>query len=354
MLSFFALMLEELRMRRVSVGHLAPAQGERGSAMIAVPGVEPAWEMPVVIVRGAQDGPTLTVTGGVHAAEYVSIEAVTRLSRWADQATLRGTLVAVLIVNTPGFFEHSIYVNPVDGKNFGGIFPGSPDGTASERVSDYLWREIIQGSDAYIDAHCGDMIEALAPFTLWPRVEDADVSARSHAMAQAYGLDRTLGMDYKNVPGRSYAEVAARGIPAIVGEVGQQGICDERFVQIHLRGLQNVMAHLGMVDPLGPPPALPRELQGLAWTRSSAAGTYHPCVAIGDTVRKGQPTGELHDLFGNTIEEHLSPADGEVVFLVTALAVAAGGPLIGIGVYNRDDARDARALDNPAIATATA
>ena len=242
-----------------------------------------------MVVRGQHDGPTLAVTGGVHAAEYVSIEAVTRLSRWADPSTLRGTLIAVLIVNTPGFFEHTIYVNPVDGKDF--VFPGNPAGTASERVANFLMTELIDGADAYIDAHCGDMIEALAPFTLWPRVDDAGVSERAHAMAMAYGLERTLGMDLKNVPGRSYAEAAASGVPAIVGKAGQQGICDEHFVQIHLRGLQNVMAHLGMVDPLGPPPAPPRELQGLAWTRSSVAGTYHPVVAVGDLVERGQPTG---------------------------------------------------------------
>ncbi len=341
-------------MRRVSIRDLAPARGERRSGMVAVPGVEPSWEMPAVVVRGQHDGPTLAVTGGVHAAEYVSIEAVTRLSRWADPAVMRGTLVAVLIVNTPGFYEHSIYVNPVDGKDFGALFPGDPAGTASERVTDFLMTELIEGADAYVDAHCGDMIEALAPFTLWPRVDDPDVSERSHAMAAAYGLDRSLGMDLKNVPGRSYSEVAARGIPAIVGEAGQQGICDEHYVKLHLRGLQNVMAHLGIVEPLGPPPAPPRELEGLAWTRSSVAGTYHPSVAVGDRVQKGQPTGELHDLFGNTIEEHLSPADGEVVFLVTALAVAAGGPLIGVGVYDRDQARDARAAGSRSAGQAAA
>ena len=47
----------------------------------------------------------------------------------------------------------------------------------------------------------------------------------------------------------------------------------------------------------------------------------------------------------------MSPADGEVVFLVTALAVAAGGPLIGVGVYDRDQARDARAADIPFVAS---
>src|ERR1700735_2958532 len=115
--------------------------------MVTVPGVEPAWEKPSVAARGQQDAPTLVVTGGMHAAEYVSIEAVTRLSRWADPATLRGTLIAVLIVNMPGFFEHTIYGNPVDGKDFGGSFPGKPAGNASRRVAGLLVNGVIAGGE---------------------------------------------------------------------------------------------------------------------------------------------------------------------------------------------------------------
>ncbi|MCL1897408.1 MAG: succinylglutamate desuccinylase/aspartoacylase family protein [Micrococcales bacterium] len=320
-------------MSQVSFRELQPAKGEQARGIIRVPGVEPTWEVPAVVIRGEQDGPTLVVTGGIHAAEYVSIEAVTQLSRWVDPKRLRGTLIAVLIVNTPGFFAHSIYVNPIDNKNI--RFPGDPNGTASEKVAHFLATELIDGADAYIDAHCGDMIEALVPFTLWAKVDDPDVSARAHAMAQVYGLERTLCA--ANAVGSTYFEMAKRGVPGIVGEVGQQGICDKDLVKIHLRGMQNVMAHLGMIDPLGPPPAPPRELAGMAWTRSSVAGTYHPAVAVGDLVKKGQVTGELHDLFGETIEVHQALADGEVIFLVTALAVAEGGPLLGIATYDAAD-----------------
>jgi predicted deacylase len=321
-------------MGRTSIGELTAEPGERRQGWVRVPGIDPAWEMPCVVVRGRDPGPTLAVTGGLHAAEYVSIEAVTRLARWVDPARLRGTLVSVLVVNTPGFFERSIYVNPRDGQNLGSALPGDANGTPSERVARFLLDEVILGSDAYVDAHCGDMVEALIPFTLWPRATDPNVREKSAAMARVYGLDRSLGMDLDKIPGRSYAEAAIRGVPAIVGEVGQQGICDETFVLRHLRGLQNVMAHLGMVEPVGPPGPDPRALDGLAWTRTDVSATYHPTVAVGDQVAKGQKTGELRDLFGETIQELYSPADGDVVFQVTALAVKAGDPLLGIGVYS--------------------
>jgi uncharacterized protein len=319
---------------------LSPRPGEQATAMVAVPGVEPTWEMPVVVIRGRHDGPTLGLTAGVHAAEYVPIEALTRLTRTVDPESLHGTVVAVLIVNMPGFFEHSIYECPRDGKNLGNLFPGDPDGTPSQQATAFLAQELILKCDAYIDAHCGDMIEALAAFSLWPRVADQAVAGTCYGMAQAYGLERVLGMDPKNIPGLSYSWAASQGIPAIVGEVGQQGICDEPSVEQHLLGMRNAMAYLGMTgqEPLDLPT---RNLQGLAWTRSSEAGTYHPTVAAGDQVVQGQKTGELRDLFGNTIEEHHASADGEIVFLVTALAVNQGGPLLGIAVNDPSQARNA-------------
>jgi hypothetical protein len=245
---------------------------------------------------------------------------------------MRGTLVAVLIVNTPGFFEHSLYTNPRDGRNLGHAYPGNPLGTDSERVASFLFEELVLGSDAYVDAHCGDLVEDLVPFTLWAKVADPAVAGKCAAMARVYGLERTLIMDLDTVGGLTYAEAAKHGVPAIVGEVGQQGICDEHSVLTHLRGLQNVMAYLGIIDPVGEQPPPPREMVGFATTRTGVSATHHPSVAVGDHVVKGQKTGELHDVFGARIEDVHSLATGEVVFLVRSLAVKAGDPLVGIGV----------------------
>ncbi|HVA20497.1 MAG TPA: succinylglutamate desuccinylase/aspartoacylase family protein [Candidatus Micrarchaeia archaeon] len=319
-------------MAKVRVSDLEAEPGERRRGWLTVPGTDPAWTVPAVAVRGRLPGPTLAVTSGMHAAEYVPIEAVTQLTRWVDPASLRGTLLAVLLVNTPGFYERSIYVNPRDGRNLNRSFPGDPEGSPAERVAAFLLAELIDGADAYVDAHCGDLIEALAPFTLWTRAGDPQVAERSAAMSRAYGFERALGVDPDSVPGAAYASAALRGVPAIIAEVGQQGICDGPSVARHLRGLQNVMAHLGMVDPLGPPPPDPVAMDRMDWMRTDISATYHPVVAVGDRVREGQPVGELRDIFGDTVRELRAPAAGDVVFLVTSLAVKAGDPLLGIGV----------------------
>ncbi|HVB14757.1 MAG TPA: M14 family metallopeptidase [Candidatus Dormibacteraeota bacterium] len=319
-------------MSRTSIADLRAEPGERRRGQLAVPGLEPVWEMPAVVVRGQAPGPTLAVTSGMHAAEYVPIEAVTRLSRSVDPATLRGTLVAVLLVNTPGFYERSIYVNPRDGRNLNRSFPGDPTGSPAEQVAAFLLSELIDGSDAYVDAHCGDLIEALSPFTLWTRAGDPRVAEKSRQMAAVYGLPHTLGVDPLSVPGAAYAAGALRGVPSIIAEIGQQGICDEPSVQRHLRGLQNVMAHLGMIDPVGEPNPPPQPMDRMVWMRTEVSATYHPTVQVGESVTEGQSVGELRTIFGDPVKDIRAAAGGVVVFVVTSLAVKAGDPLLGIGV----------------------
>jgi uncharacterized protein len=50
-----------------------------------------------------------------------------------------------------------------DGKNLNRSFPGSPTGTLAERPAYDAFTQLIAGSDAYIDAHSGDMVEVLQP-----------------------------------------------------------------------------------------------------------------------------------------------------------------------------------------------
>jgi predicted deacylase len=320
-------------MSRVAVAGLAPGHGERCQGMVAVPGVSPAWELPVVVARGRAPGPTLVVTSGIHAAEYVPIEAVTQFARRLDLGVLRGTFIAVLIVNTPGFFERTIYVNPRDGKNINRVFPGSPDGTDSERVADFLVRKVIDGADAYIDAHCGDLIEALMPFTISIESGSAAVDERSAAMAQAFGLPYSMSITRDSIPGTSSGTASERGIPAIAAEAGQQGICDPAAVDIYYDGLYRVAAELDMLPSIGSPPPAAVPLREFAWLRAETTGTFLPRVQVGEQVAEGQLVGNLRDLFGSDTAEIRADAAGVVTFCVTCLPVLQGAPLLGIGVF---------------------
>lgn len=319
-------------MSRVSVAGLSPAIGEMSRGMVEVPGLTPPWDIPVVVARGRQDGPTLVVTSGVHAAEYVPIEAVTQFSRQLDLELLCGTFIAVLIVNTPGFYERTIYVNPRDGKNINRVFPGSATGAASERVADFLVREVIDGADAYIDAHCGDLIEALVPFTISIESGSPAVDQRSAALASAFGLRYSMSIPRDSIRGTASGTAAGRGIPAIAAEVGQQGICDPAAVEMYRNGLRGVAAELGMLPSAPGRSERATQLREFAWLRAGTTGTFLPAVGVGENVTEGQRVGSLRDLFGEELVEIRANADGIVTFCVTCLPVKEGDPLLGIGV----------------------
>jgi uncharacterized protein len=317
---------------RTQFGSIAPEPGQRTWGWVRVPGVEPAWELPACVVRGGADGATLVVTAGIHAAEYSGIAAAIQLAREVDPAGLRGTLIVVPLVNTPGFYEHSMYTNPRDGKNINRTFPGDPAGAPSQRVTYFLTSELIDGADAYVDLHGGDLIESLVPFAIYQRTGEAAVDGQSQALADVYGLDYVLAVPADAISGASYTAAARLRIPAIIAEAGQQGIFERVSVARHVNGLRNVMARLRMFDAPATSRAAPHRMTRFAWLRAGASATFHPTVTAGDVVQEGQMIGELRDLFGQTLQTLRAPAGGPVLFLVTALAVKEGDPLLGIGV----------------------
>lgn len=309
-----------------------PSPGEAARQIIAVPGVEPQWALPVTVIRGLEDGPRLTVTAGIHAAEYPGIAAAIRLGREIEPKNLLGTLVIVAPVNLPGFFERSLYINPVDGKNINRVFPGRADGSPAERVAHFLMTEVIAGSDAYVDLHGGDLVEALVPFALFMTSGGDDVERRSREIAGAYDLDYIIAGPPGTVSGAAYAAAAAAGIPAVIAEAGQQGIYDQESVARHLHGLRNVLTRMGMLTGIVERKVRPTYLTGTKWLHTDRDAAYHPFVEVGEQVEEGQTIGELRDLFNDALQVLKAPATGPVLFLVTSLAVKKGDPLIGIGI----------------------
>ena len=101
----------------------------------------------------------------------------------------------------------------------------------------------MTGSDAFIDMHCGDMNEALVPFNGIEETGDPAIDDRAHAMAAAYGLDYLV---IGPLPGSTTTAATALGIPALLAEVGGQGLWPEADVARHAAGLRRALAVLGL------------------------------------------------------------------------------------------------------------
>ncbi len=293
-------------------------------------------DVPVVEVIGTTDGPLLTVLAGVHGCEYAPMAALRQWTRALAARELSGAVRAVPVLNLPAFRARSPFVVPGDGKNLNRCFPGAAAGTVADRLAHATFARLITGSDALVDAHAGDMVEALEPFALY---DAGPAQARARELAAAYGLGYVVrqepGPD-RAVGGTTSAAAAGIGIPAIIAEAGGCGLVQRAAVDAHVRGLDRVLALLGMAgDPESPPgghQAAPRYLQRFIWLRCAAEGWWEPVVAAGEAVAEGQVLGTVSSLDGSQVLQTITaPTGGILLFLTTSPAVAADGLLLGLG-----------------------
>jgi uncharacterized protein len=290
-------------------------------------------DIPVVELTGVGDGPRLTVLAGVHGCEYAPMAAVRRWTQALAGRDLRGSVRAVPVLNLPAFRARTPFLVPDDGKNLNRCFPGNPVGTVADRLAYATFTQLIDGSDALIDVHAGDMVEALEPFALF---DAGPAEARALELATAYGLGYVIrqepGPD-RAVGGTTSTAAAEAGIPAIIAEAGGCGLVEAAAVDAHVRGLDRVLAVLGMTDgPLAAPAVAPVRLGRFLWLRSAGEGWWEPAVRPGEQVAEGQVLGTVSSLDGaRVLQSVTAPAPGVPMFITSSPAVAADGLLLGLG-----------------------
>jgi predicted deacylase len=311
-----------------------PPAGQHASGYFTFDDAQLArYQWPYFAARGSRPGKTFLLTAGIHAAEYTGILAALRLGRLLEPAHVSGTIVVIPLLNRPGFYERCIYVNPEDGDNLNRVFPGSPDGSWSERFAHALL-QVVKECDYAMDLHAGDMIEDLEPFVAFPLVDNPQVNRVARQMADSYGVRwATGGVPTGERAGLLYLAAAQHGVPAIIAESGRCGLVEEEAVQRHVDGVLNIWRTLGLLtDQPARQVEPPTTLQRFEWLRSEHEGIFLNAVGVGDNVTEGQLLGKMVDLLGNDLAEVTSPAAGVVLFTVTSPAIKQGGLLLGVGV----------------------
>src|SRR5215210_1916357 len=198
-----------------------PGTVRRGNLRFSHPDLM-EWTWPYTVVRGTEDGPHVALISGVHPAEYPAIESTIRFTRNLDPSRLRGTVVSLPLIDVPAFLPRSPFVCPIDGKNPNRFFPGNPAGTFSEVLDDAIFRTVIAPSDALIDLHGGDMVEALYPFSVYSVSGNDEVDAKSWGICEAFGLPYVVASRPQpgGLAGTTCDAAAAAGIPSMIAEAG--------------------------------------------------------------------------------------------------------------------------------------
>ena len=316
---------------KITFGGLTVASGEKAYGYFdAAETPSSTIRIPVAVINGDQPGPVLAVTAGVHGTEYPGIEAAQRIYQETQPSQIRGQLVMFPLVNVPGFEAAAPNVNPIDNQNLNRIFPGNPKGTVSLVIAHRILEELSAKAQYHVDLHGGDTTEWLNPFAIYRTTGNEEMDKAGETMARLYDTESIWASNARvGNSGTLTGEMVRRGIPAIVGEAGYLGTYNESEILVHLKGVRNIMKHIGMLD--GKPELTTGNRQrvyGEGWSVDAPqAGIFYPRAKPGDLVEPGQLLGVLKNVQGTIVVELRAPAHGLVRVQFPRRVVYSGSPL---------------------------
>lgn len=288
--------------------------------------------MPVQVRRGKRPGPCLFVCAAVHGDELNGIEIIRRLMKRRALARIRGSVIAVPLVNVYGVIERSRYLP--DRRDLNRSFPGSGRGSLAARLADLFMTEIVAHCTHGIDLHTG----ALHRGNL-PQVRGNLDDEETLRLARLFGVPVLINADLRDGSLREAA--AARGIPMLLYEAGEALRFDELSIRAGVQGILNVMRGLGMLPQVRGRRGTGREpfvARSSTWVRAPASGIFLASAALGAHVKKDELLGTIVEPVGDTGSEVRAARGGIVIGRSNLPMVLEGEALFHIASF--EDVRE--------------
>jgi hypothetical protein len=318
--------------------------------------------VPTAVANGANEGPTLWITGGVHGDEATGIAVAQDAMDVLDPAALSGAVVCVPTLNPAGLRRNrrSSYYHDDDPNR------GFPD-PESDRYEPPALQELIDGriydafaddADALLDLHTagvGSMPFAIRDRVLYGERRDREAAtsiaadlddlavATNLPVVNEYGAEEYTGKRLQ----RSTAGAAlnAAGIPALTLELGSHSVVEELGRRAGLAAVLNVAVDLGLLDAfpggvgVGPdePPTAPIDhpVRRHLGPRTDDPGICRHRVSAGDVVEAGEAVADIVSPTGERRDVVESDADGYVLGRREGIAVYENDPVASVAA--RDD-----------------
>jgi len=298
--------------------------GERVVVNISLPGLytETPVNMPVHVVHGRREGPTLFVSAAVHGDEINGVEIIRRLLLQPQLKKLRGTLLVVPIVNVFGFHNQSRYLP--DRRDLNRSFPGREQGSLAGRLAHIFLSEVVMHADAGIDLHTAAIHRDNLPQIRADMSLDALVP-----LAKAFAAPVLI---HSAPPvGSLRHSAASEEVPILVYEAGEALRFDEVSIRIGLRGIANVMREMGMLSLKRKPPKPSAVLRSTSWVRAPTSGIARMLAKLGDMVTRDDVLAFVGDAGGNGEEPIVSPFDGVIIGRANLPLVYEGEAVFHVG-----------------------
>jgi predicted deacylase len=278
--------------------------------------------LPVQVVHGREPGPVVWVNAAIHGDEVLGVEVIRRVLQPLSAKELRGTLLAVPVVNVLGFMTGDRYLP--DRRDLNRSFPGSARGSLASRIAHLFMTEVVAKCEIGIDLHTAADRRANLP-QIRADLDDA----RTRELAEAFGAPVMLHARIRDGSLRQAAR--EKGAAVLLYEAGEAMRFDEAPIEAGVLGVRRVLASLGMVDDEevpAPPPSVESRTSG--WVRARGTGILHMEVELGQRVEAGDRLGGLSDTFGRRVRLVHADRPGIVIGLNRAPLVNSGDALVHI------------------------
>jgi len=263
--------------------------------------------MPVHVIKGKKTGPRLFISAAIHGDEINGVEIIRRLLKLPALKRLRGTIIAVPIVNIHGLINHSRYLP--DRRDLNRSFPGTEKGSLAARLAYLFMKEIVTQSTHGIDLHTGALHRDNLP-QIRANLDDEE----TNKLARAFDVPVIIS---SNLRDGSLREAAAEyGIPMLLYEAGEALRFNEVSIRAGVKGIINVMRTLEMLPPSRSKSKRhiePVVARSSSWVRASDSGILRTMIPLGSRVKKNTLLGVVADPFGETESSVISSFNGIVI-----------------------------------------
>ena len=279
--------------------------------------------IPVSIINGEHDGPTVFLSAASHGDELNGIEVVREVAHEWSHTNLHGTLVCLPVLNVPGFVTQQRYL-PVYDRDLNRSFPGHAGSTSAKRMADEIFRNFLEPCDIGLDFHTSTRGRTNM---LHVRADMADDHVPR--LARAYGSNVII--DSEGASGTLRHEATEAGVPTITVEMGEAHRFQRGLIDDALAGVESVFAEYGLretstVNWPGWRTVISDENEK-TWLRADAGGIVDMHHDRGALVHQGDRICTITNPFKDDNVTVVAPFTGLLVGVLENPVVYPGNPL---------------------------
>jgi uncharacterized protein len=285
--------------------NIAPGKKQRLEIPVGRLPTQTLLSLPVTVINGKKSGPRLWLSAAIHGDELNGVEIIRQVVEQINPKQLKGSLIAVPIVNVFGFIEQSRYLP--DRRDLNRSFPGSPTGSLASRLAHLFMEDIVSRCTHGIDLHT-----AAVPRVNLPQIRGNFNDEETYNCAKAFAAPVMM---HSTTRDGSLREAATKeGIPILLYEAGEALRFDSESIRIGVEGIFRVMDVLKMYSlPFKNQAIESLEIRDSKWIRAKKAGILRLEVKLGQKVSKKQLLGVISDAFGEKTSKVRASFEGIVI-----------------------------------------